>query len=108
MARLIKFSFVVALAAALLGGGSYAVAWLAVGKLVGPRGPLGGRSVELAYSESRAGSNHSPGWIFTYGRSQLQHVREAKVYVSLTGDVTSTSPRDLARRIEAWEKTMKP
>ena len=64
MGKLFKFLFLVALVAALAGGGSYAAAYFAQGKITGVDDPLGARRVRLVYR----GYDSLPGkprvWIF--------------------------------------------
>ncbi len=102
MGKLFKFLFLVALVATLAGGGSYAAAYFAQGKIVGVDGPLGARRVKLYYQ----GYDSLPGkprvWVFTFAGGKIPGVRTATIITSLGGKVLFTKPADLRDRVHQW------
>ncbi len=86
---------------------SYAGARATAGKLLGQKPPVSERRMQLAYR----GVPELPGtpraWVITY-RSALPGVRTVTVYVSLTGGLLATRPRNLAERLEAYEQSLQP
>lgn len=108
MKRLVKWLLVLAIAAALLGSASYAGARFRVGQLVGSERPLGGRHFAFAWKGVEELPNRPRAWIFTFRTNQLRLRPVVKIYVSLTGDIIETTPRDLAARIEAYERSREP
>ena len=102
--RLILLSFVVGILAA----GSYAGAWFQVGKFLGDKPPLGGRTAKFAFGGTEDLSNKPRVWVFKYSTSQLPGVREATIYVSPTGKVVATRPANLGDRIDAWARSLEP
>ena len=102
MGKLIKFLFLVALVGALAGGGSYAAAYFAQGKIVGVDDPIGARQVKLYYQ----GFDSLPGkprvWVFTFAGGKVPGVRSATIITSVGGKVLLTKPADLADRIQHW------
>ena len=102
MGKLIKFLFIVGMAAVLAGGGSYAAAYFAQGKIVGVDDPIGARTVKLYVQ----GFDSLPGkprvWVFRYAGGKVNGVRSATIIVTLSGKVLVTRPADLQDRIEHW------
>lgn len=85
-----------------LSGASYAGARFTAGKLVGPNpttlGPLDAR---FAFT----GVPNLPGkpraWVLAYPNATGLGRGGAEIYVSVTGDLLGTRPRDLGARLEA-------
>lgn len=102
MGKLFKFVFIVALVAALAGGGSYAAAYFAQGEVTGVDDPIGARTWELAWKGVDSLPGKPRAWVFTYEGGRVPGIRKATIWVSLTGDVIATKPRDLDERIERW------
>jgi hypothetical protein len=88
--------------AAALYGASYAGARFTAGKMVGPQpNKLGPPSARFAF-EGIAGLPSKPrAWILTYPRAAGFGRTGVEIYVSPTGDLLGTRPKDLARRLEA-------
>ena len=108
MKRLLKLLVLLLAIAGAASAYSYAGARFATGKLIGPNPkPVDNRSITLPLKRVE----HLPGrpyaWIFTFGRNQLG-VPTVTVYVSLTGDVLSTVPRNLEARVAAWRAAREP
>jgi hypothetical protein len=105
MGKLFKFVTLVALVGALAGGGSYAAAYFAQGELTGVDDPIGVRTVELAWKGVDSLPGKPRAWIFSYEGGQVPGIRRATIWVSITGDVIATKPRDLDERIERWRES---
>ena len=73
----------------------------------------GGHGVEgfswtFAY-EGVEGLEGTPrAWVFTYDRVRLPGVNRARIVVSPTGKVLSTTPPDLEQRIERYKASLEP
>jgi hypothetical protein len=85
-----------------LGGASYAGARFTAGKLVGPRPTtLGPLTTRFAF----AGVPNLPAkpraWVLAYPNASGFGRGGAEIYVSLTGDLLGTRPKDLGARLEA-------
>jgi len=105
MGKLIKFLALVALAATLAAGGSYAGAYFAQGKITGVEDPLGKRTVKLHWQ----GYDSLPGkpkvWVFRYSGGKVPGITSATIIVSLSGKLIATKPRDLHDRIDRWRES---
>lgn len=108
LARLLKWLIGLAAVGAVLLGISYVGARATAGKLLGSEPPFSGREVELAWKGTPDLSGSPRAWVITYHASRLPGVRSAKIYVSLTGELIATSPRDLDVRLDAWERAKEP
>jgi len=104
----IKRLFVVAFVVGILYAGSYAGARFQAGKFLGTESPMGGRTAKFEFK----GAQDLPGtprvWVFTYATSRIPGVRQATIYVSLSGNVVATKPENLEDILEAWEKSLEP
>ncbi len=85
----------------LVVAGSYAGARVALGKVIGPDPPLGNRSWVFLFKGVEALPDSPRAWVFTFGTNKL-NVRTAQVFVSPTGELLGTRPRDLKQRIETY------
>jgi hypothetical protein len=108
MARFFKFLLVLALIGLGFATYSYLGARVAAGRMLGSNPPLTGRTIVFAYR----GAPQLPGkqrvWIFSYNQSKLPGVVRAQIFVSVTGAIVTTRPRDLSDRLAAWEKSQVP
>jgi hypothetical protein len=102
MGKLFKYLFLAALVTALAGGGSYAAAYFAQGELTGVDDPIGVRTVQLDWKGVDSLPGKPRAWIFNYEGGQVPGIRRATIWVSITGNVIATKPRDLDERIERW------
>lgn len=85
-----------------LAGASYAGARFTAGKLVAPRPPaLGPASTRFAFSGVPDLPSKPRAWIVSYPSSSAFGRGGAEIYVSPTGTLLGTRPRDLAKRLEA-------
>jgi hypothetical protein len=108
MYKLFKWLLVLAFAFGLAAGASYAAARVTVGKFVGPRPPLSGRTMEFSFGGVERLPGNPRAWVITYRNSQLPGVRQALFYVSPTGKLLTALPADLDVRLEAWAKSQEP
>jgi len=102
MGKLIKFIALVGLVAALAGGGSYAAAYFAQGKIAGVDDVLGQREVKLNWEGVDSLPGKPRAWVFTYTGGKLQGLKTATIWVTPTGTLIATKPRDLRDRVEHW------
>jgi YD repeat-containing protein len=104
MGKLIKFLALVALVAALAGGGSYAAAYFAQGKITGVDDPIGRRTVKLEWKGVDSLPGKPRAWAFTYVNGKVPGIRNATIWVTPTGKLIATRPRDLHDRIDRWRE----
>jgi hypothetical protein len=108
MRRFFKFLFILALVCLGFATYSYLGARVTVGRMLGSDPPLTGRTIAFAYQ----GAPQLPGkqrvWVFSFNQSKLPGVSRAQVFVSVTGGVVATRPRDLRNRLAEWEKSQVP
>ena len=108
MYKFFKLLIVAGFIGLLLTLGSFAVARLKVGTYMGPMKPMTGLTTSFAFDGVDEINGRRFVWVIEYTSSKLPGVSRARFYVSPTGDMVATIPRDLGRRIEAWEKTQLP
>jgi hypothetical protein len=114
MAKILKLLLLLAAVGGLLSAGSYAGARFTAGKITGSKPPLSNRTIHFQgwRPPQFKGVASLPGtpraWVIQYDRTELPGVRRATIYVSPTGTLISTVPRDLEARIEAWERAQEP
>ena len=104
--RLLKWLFLMGIAGAVLTGISYLGARSTTGQLLGSNPPLRGRSTTLAAATDLPDTPIA--WVFTYRASNLPGVSRAQIYVSPTGKVIATRPRNLEAMLELWELSKLP
>jgi hypothetical protein len=108
MGRLFKLLFWVAFFGGLLLFGSYLGARARAGMVLGPRPPTMG-SRHIAFLNRAADLPNRPlAWVFTFTGTAVPGAHQVKIYISPTGQVLATVPRDLAARLEAYERTRLP
>lgn len=85
-----------------LGGASYAGARFTAGRLVGPGPtPLGPLTTRFAFSGIPNLPAKPRGWVLAYPDASGFGRGGAEIYVSVTGDLLGTRPKDLGARLEA-------
>lgn len=94
--------FLLLVIGAAIGGASYAGARFTGGKLVGPNPTaLGPLATRFAFT----GVPNLPGkpraWVLAYPDATGFGRGGAEIYISVTGDLLGTRPRDLGARLEA-------
>jgi hypothetical protein len=94
--------FLIIVIAVALAGASYAGARFTAGKMIGP-GPstLGPPSARFAFSGVPNLPSKPRAWILTYPNARGFGRGGPEIYVSPTGDLLGTKPRDLVRQLEA-------
>jgi hypothetical protein len=114
MAKVLKLLLLLAAIGGLLTAASYAGARFTAGKITGNNPPLSNRTITFEgwRPPKFEGVADLPGrpraWVIRYGRTQLPGTRRVVIYVSPTGKLIATVPRDLEARIEAWEREQEP
>lgn len=108
MGRYGKWLFLVVLAVGAFVVYSYAGARFTAGKLVGSEPPLSDRTITFAFDGVAELPGRPRAWVISYARSRLPGVRRVQIYVSPTGRLIDTRPRDLDTRLDAWEKSRLP
>lgn len=94
--------FLLIVIAAALAGASYAGARFTAGKMVGPNPTtLGPLSARFAFTGVAGLPSKPRAWILAYPDATSFGRGGAEIYVSPTGELLGTKPRDLARRLEA-------
>ncbi len=93
--------FLLVVIGAALTGASYAGAHFTAGKLIGPKSSLGAVSARFAFSGVRDLPSKPRAWVLAYPNARGYGRGGPEIYVSPTGRLLGTKPRDLARRLEA-------
>ena len=94
--------FLLLVIGAALGGASYAGARFTAGKLVGPGpSPLGALTSRFAFEGVPGLPSKPRAWVLAYPNATGFGRGGAEIYVSVTGDLLGTRPKDLGARLEA-------
>ncbi len=94
--------FLLLVIGAALVGASYAGARFTAGKLVGPGPtPLGPPASRFAFDGIKSLPSKPRAWVISYPTATGFGRGGAEIYVSVTGDLLGTRPRDLGARLEA-------
>ena len=94
--------FLIIVIAAALYGASYAGARFTAGKIVGPQpNSLGPPSARFAFKGIPGLPSKPRAWIMAYPRATGFGRTAVEIYVSPTGELLGTRPKDLPRRLEA-------
>lgn len=107
MKAVVKVLVVLAFVGGLVALGSYAGARATAGKLLGNDPPVSDRTISFAFSGVEGLPNKPRAWVFSYATNQLG-VRSVEIYISPSGKVIATQPRNLAARLEAYESSREP
>jgi hypothetical protein len=108
MKRLLRFVFLLLIVAAVLGTASYTGARATAGKLLGPNPPVFDRNMIFVYRPSADLPAKPPLWMIRYGRTRLPGLRTVTIYVSVTGNLLATLPKDLDARLDAYQQAQQP
>jgi hypothetical protein len=94
--------FLILVIGATLAGASYAGARFTAGKMIGP-GPttLGPVEAHFAFAGVPGLPSKPRAWVLAYPGARGFGRGGAEIYVSPTGQLLGTKPRDLARQLEA-------
>jgi hypothetical protein len=93
---------------AIAAAGSYAGARLKAGQVLGRRPPVEGFSWTFAFEGVQGVEGNPRAWVFNYSRVRLPGVSQARIVVSPTGKVLSTTPPDLEQRIDRYRASLEP
>jgi hypothetical protein len=94
--------FLLLVIATALGGASYAGARFTAGKVVGPNPPtLGPLTTRFAYTGVPNLPAKPRAWILAYPNASGFGKGGPEIYVSVTGELLGTRPKDLRARLDA-------
>ena len=106
MARLIWWTMILAVGAALLIGASWAAAYTSVGQMLGAPPPQMGRQSTTFLWHGMAQVRGRPrAWQFAFGPTLIPGAPSVRIYVSPTGKVLRTEPFDLPSRLHSFHNT---
>src|SRR3989441_9185758 len=101
MARLIRLTLFLALAAALVVGGSWALAYNGVATLLGDPPPQMGIQTTTFLWDGLTQMEGAPRvWCFAFYPTLIPGAQSVRIYVTPTGRVIQTEPADLAVRVK--------
>ena len=93
----------------ILYGGSYMGARSVAGRMLGnSAADMGSRDIKFAYDSVPGIKGKQPMWIFSYTGTKLTGAKNAKIYMSLTGHLIATTPRNLQAIIDQAAKGKEP
>lgn len=105
MARLFWYLVMLALAAALVLGASWAIAFNTVGGLLGAPPPqMGQQHTRLVWSDLRRTPLHPYFWRYTFEGTVIPGAPSVQVDISPLGSIITTFPPDLARRLADFHR----
>lgn len=103
MARLIWLLISLALGAALLTLASWTAATARVSGLLGSPPPvMGERSTTFLWEGMPKRTGNPKVWVFSYGPTKIPGAPRVRIYVSPTGTIVETEPRDLEAKLDAF------
>lgn len=108
MGRFVKWLLLLVAAAAAFVVYSYLGARFTAGRVVGSNPPFSDRTIAFAFEGVPELPGRPRAWVIAYRRSRLPGVRQVQIYVSPTGRLIDTRPRDLDIRLDAWERSRLP
>jgi len=116
MAKLFKLLLLLVAVGGLLTFASYMGARFTAGRVLGPKPPVSNVDRTIHFQGWRppefTGVADLPGkpraWVIDFSRTQLPGVRRITIYVSPTGTLIATRPRNLEDRIDAWQRSQEP
>lgn len=109
MAKLMKWFLTLLLIAGLAAAGSYAIAYLAQGKIVGAQPlDLGTQTTTFATSGVPALPGAPKAWVFAYGPTRIPGMKQVEIYVSPLGTVLGTKPANFVARLQAYRAAQTP
>jgi hypothetical protein len=109
MAKLMKWFLTLLLLAGLAAAGSYAIAYLAQGKLVGAQPlDLGTQQTHFATDGIASLPGAPRAWVFSYGPTRIPGMKQVEIYISPFGEVIGTKPADFATKLAAYRASQTP
>ncbi|MGB7213187.1 MAG: hypothetical protein WBC97_11245 [Gemmatimonadales bacterium] len=109
MAKLMKLFLTLLLLSGMAAAGSYGVAYLAQGKIVGPQPlELGAQATRFATEGIPTLPGAPKAWVFSYGPTKVPGMKQVEIFVSPLGSVLGTIPKDFATRLQAYRAAQSP
>lgn len=103
MARLFWLLIVAGLAAMLITGASWAIAYNSVGTLLGAPPPqMGTQSTSIQWHGLSHSGEHVPVWRFAFAPTRIPGARAVRIYVNPWGRIVQTEPPDLDAKLQAF------
>ena len=105
MGRILKWTVILVMVAGLLTAGSYAAARFRVGQILGPEPPnMGQRTITLGFDSIPGASKKRFVWSFSWSPTPWTGRRPVRIWVTLSGEVLRTDPRNLDALVEQYYK----
>jgi len=106
MARLFWIIVMLGFVGAVALGISWIGAYTAVGKLLGAPPPqMGTQKTTIFWKGAPHLRGHPRAWRFAFGPTRIPGAQQVEIYVSPTGNIITTEPADMEKRIEAFHHT---
>ena len=103
MARLIWYTLMLSLGAALVAGVSWVAAYHSLGTLLGAPPPdMGNQSTTFFWQGAPKVPGHPRLWRFAFSPTRIPGAPRVEVYLTPTGRIVRTEPSDLAARLYAF------
>lgn len=105
MARLFWIVVIAGFLGAVALGISWIGAYTAVGKLLGAPPPeMGKQTTTLLWKGMPHYRGHPRAWLFAFGPTRIPGAEKVQIFVSPTGEIITTEPADLDKRLEAFRR----
>jgi hypothetical protein len=106
MAGLIKFILLLAVAAAVVVGISWTLAYNRVAQLLGDPPPqMGAQTTTFLWDGMPQVAGNPRVWRFAYSPTLIPGARNVRIYITPLGQVVQTEPADLAARVKKVHDT---
>src|SRR6185295_18470028 len=103
---MVKKLVIVLFVCGILYGGSYMGARSVAGRMLGnSAADMGARDITFVYDSIPGIKGKQPMWVFTFTGTKLTGAKNAKIYLSLTGHLIATTPKNLQTIIEQAGKS---
>ncbi|MBA2628063.1 MAG: hypothetical protein H0U85_08620 [Gemmatimonadales bacterium] len=104
--RITTLLMLIVVGAALVLGGSWALASYRIADLLGGPPPhMGESKTTFEYQGSPALKGHPRAWNFSYGPTVIPGAPRVRIYVDLTGHILRMEPSDLPELLKAFHAT---
>jgi hypothetical protein len=105
MARFFWYTLGLAAIAAVVAGASWAIAYNTVNDVLGAPPPMMGKQrTTFLWEGMPRVAGHPRAWRFAFGPTRIPGAPNVTIYVSPTGRLLQTEPKDLANRVKAMHK----
>jgi hypothetical protein len=106
MARLMWWTLIAAVLAAVIAGASWAIAYSRVASLLGDPPPqMGAETITFLWNGLPEAEGHPRVWSFAFSPTLIPGAPSVRIYVTPIGRVVETEPADLAARVKALHNT---